>query len=261
MALNDLLNKIKQIHFRQKSESNLEQEPKMDDNSIGPDGLELPPKELVFLVTGQYDPYAFYDNSCIGMSSIREIVEKNGISLKEFRSILDFGCGCGRIIRHWKDFDNKNIIGFDYNPVFLDFCRKAYPFAKFEINLFDKPLSCSDETFDFIYAISVFTHLPEELQFFWIKELRRVLKPGGYLYMTTHGKSRINATHLTDHDRENFLNGQVIICNEHMKGTNLCGTYHPESYVREILAKEFTVVDFVPDGAKDANQDAYLLKK
>ena len=187
--------------------------------------------------------------------------KKTEYSLNDFRSVLDFGCGCGRIIRHWKNFRNTKVVGLDYNPVFLDFCRRAFPFAKFGINEFDKPLNCQDETFDFIYAISVFTHLPEKLQFFWINELRRVLKPGGYIYMTTHGKSRINAPHLTDIDRENFMNGNVIIYNDTMKGTNYCGTYHPESYVRSILAKDFTVMDFIPDGARDAGQDAYLLQK
>ena len=226
-----------------------------------PDGLPFPSQELVFLVTGQYDQNAFYENSLVGIGCIKELLEKNTIKIDNFKEVLDFGCGCGRIIRHWKKYKRTKIIGLDYNPVFLDFCRKAFPFAKFGKNEFDRPLNCKDGTFDFIYAISVFTHLPEDLQHFWMKELGRVLKPGGYIYMTTHGKSRINAPHLTEIDRENFMKGNVIVYNDVMKGTNLCGTYHPESYVRNILAKDFTVVDFVPEGAKDAGQDAYLLKK
>lgn len=233
----------------------------ISEEDIGPDGLPLPSKDLVFLVTGQYDQLAFYNNSIVGIQCIKEIAEKNGIKLNDLHFVLDFGCGCGRIVRHWKNYQSTQLTGVDYNPIFLDFCRKAFPFAKFGINHFDKPLNCEDNKFDFIYAISVFTHLSEDLQFFWINELRRVLKPGGYIYMTTHGKSRINAPHLTESDRENFMKGTLIIYNEIMKGTNYCGTYHPETYVRNILAKDFTIVDFIPDGAKDAGQDVYLLQK
>jgi hypothetical protein len=42
---------------------------------------------------------------------------------------------------------------------------------------------------DCIYAISVFTHLSAELQDLWMKELRRIVRPGGHLLITTHGES------------------------------------------------------------------------
>lgn len=256
MKLDDVINEIKSV-FKVKKTADTEEK----FESFAPDGMLLPSKELVFLVTGQYDQNAFYENSLVGIGCIKEILEKNRIKMGDFKSVLDFGCGCGRIIRHWKKYKKIKIIGLDYNPAFLDFCRKSFPFAKFGKNEFDSPLNCEDSNFDFIYAISVFTHLPEDLQTFWIKELKRVLKPGGYIYFTTHGKSRIDAPHLTDKNRDDFLKGNLVVYNENLKGTNLCGTYHPEIYVRDILAKDFFVVDFIPDGAKDAGQDAYLLQK
>ena len=45
-----------------------------------------------------------------------------------------------------------------------------------------------DDFFDFIYSISVFTHLPEDMEFAWLNELRRVTKRGGYVLVTTHGE-------------------------------------------------------------------------
>jgi ubiquinone/menaquinone biosynthesis C-methylase UbiE len=59
-------------------------------------------------------------------------------------------------------------------------------FAQFEVNGLAPPLAYEANHFDFIYALSVFTHLPESLQTAWMSELARVLKPGGYLLMTTH---------------------------------------------------------------------------
>src|SRR3546814_2338282 len=46
------------------------------------------------------------------------------------------------------------------------------------------PLAFADESFDLVYALSVFTHIPLELQRDWLDELRRVLVPGGYLLCT-----------------------------------------------------------------------------
>src|SRR6185503_21358796 len=38
--------------------------------------------------------------------------------------------------------------------------------------------------FDVVYAYSVFTHLPEDVQTHWLAEISRVLKPGGVLVAT-----------------------------------------------------------------------------
>ena len=88
--------------------------------------------------------------------------------MQQFRAVLDFGCGCGRIIRHWKDLKGPVIYGSDYNPQLVEFCRRALPFARFSVNRLRSPLDYEDSTFDFIYAISVFTHLEEGDEDFWI---------------------------------------------------------------------------------------------
>jgi hypothetical protein len=45
-------------------------------------------------------------------------------------------------------------------------------------------------------------------------------------------------------------------------GTNLCSVYHPETYVRERLAENFSVVLSHPRGAAgNGQQDMYLLRK
>ena len=51
------------------------------------------------------------------------------------------------------------------------------------------PLAMPADHFDFIYAISVFTHLREDYQDAWLEELARVARPDGIVLLTVHGPS------------------------------------------------------------------------
>jgi SAM-dependent methyltransferase len=224
-----------------------------------PDGLPLPSPYLVFLVSGQYDLHQFYKNGALGAQCIRGVLEKNGLDITLFRDVLDFGCGCGRIMRHWHSLGGPKLFGTDYNTSLVDWCRRSLPFAQFQTNAGDSKMDYPDDRFDLIYAISIFTHLVEPSQQFWITELRRVLRPGGILYLTTHGTSKLPI--LTPEERKRFEAGQLVMRNPELSGTNPCAAFHPEAYIRRTLAGPLRVLDIVPLGAKDARQDALLLQK
>ena len=131
--------------------------------------------------------------------------------------------------------------------------------ADFQTNKLAPPLDYPDEKFDFIYAISVFTHLTEDLQYNWMKELFRVLKKEGLLLISLHGESRLYQ--MTPEEQLQFNGGQLVVRYIEVAGTNYCGAYHPESFVRKHLSGDFEVIDFVPTGLRDADQDVYLLRK
>jgi len=195
----------------------------------------------------------------VGSRCIKNILAKNGIAIQNFDRVLDFGCGCGRVIRQWNEFRNTRFHGSDYNPDLIQWCQKNLTFARFQTNRLSPALKYEDGTFDFIYAISVFTHLTEDLQDSWMQELSRILKPRGFLLITVLGTQRLSELSLEE--QHQFEAGKLVIRNPEVVGKNACGAYHPEPYVREKLAKGFTVVDFVPGGAEDAGQDQCLLKK
>jgi len=224
-----------------------------------PDGLPMPPPELVYLVTGQFDAEAFYQNGVVGATCIEEMIGRQGLDMNAFGTILDFGCGCGRVMRQWKKLQGAKLYGVDYNPRLVKWCCSNLPFAEFGVNKSAMPLAFADKTFDFIYSISVFTHLTELNQRFWMDELRRVLRPGGYLLFTVHGISRLND--LPAEQRQAFEAGNPIILGDQYSGTNFCGTYHPQSYIKKVLCRDLQFVAFEPGGARDANQDVFLMQR
>jgi ubiquinone/menaquinone biosynthesis C-methylase UbiE len=182
------------------------------------------------------------------------------LQIEQFHSVLDFGCGVGRVMRNWHKTPGPNWHGTDYNPELINWCRNNLKFAEFRINELGGQLPYEAESFDFIYVFSVFTHLNEPLQFFWINELSRVLKPGGYLYFTTHGEYYLSE--LNEREREQFASGKLVIREEDRSGENICAVFHPVSYVKGTLAQDLVVVDSVPGGKQsDSLHDVHLVRK
>jgi SAM-dependent methyltransferase len=224
-----------------------------------PDGLPLQPPRLIDYVSGMHDVEAFYCIGQEGVDNISKNLAKNGLSIDRFGAVLDFGCGCGRILRHMGyRFKDVKFFGTDYNPLLIEWCRENLRFAQFNVNALAAKLPYEDGQFDFAYTISVFTHLPEKECFFWLAELRRILKPGGYLYITVNGSFDFR----TAKQKEAFDRGEIVVQHASLPGAGPCHTYHPEAYIRKHYADGFDIVDFIPQGQVDtARQDVLLLRR
>jgi SAM-dependent methyltransferase len=225
-----------------------------------PDGFPIPPPKLIVLVTGSADSTWYTGGGRLAADSICGILRQAGVSPPDFHSILDFGCGCGRVIRRWRSLTPASLYGTDYNPQLVDWCSHNLPFAKFQSNTLEPRLNYADQQFEFAYALSVFTHMPEDLQKPWMNELWRVLQPGGYLLITTQGDEFLSK--LDEPEQNLYRHGHIVTRYQEAAGTNLCSIYHPESYVRERLAENFTFIQSQPRGAAgNGSQDMYLLRK
>ncbi|GIK73646.1 MAG: hypothetical protein BroJett021_26340 [Chloroflexota bacterium] len=225
-------------------------------------GAPVPPPELIHLVSGSTNAVWFLQGGCLAAQSIRDTLARNTLSLENFAAVLDLGCGCGRVLRHMTDLKPGVLHGTDYNHALIDWCQANLPNIQFTVNELTPPLPYADGQFDFIYAMSVFTHLPEPLQGAWIKELARVTKTGGYLLFTAHGESYLFDLSLEEQAR--FRSNRLVVKYSDHAGTNLCGAYHPPDYVRGEFVKgtSYRVVDHIPQGAKgNPHQDIYLLCK
>jgi SAM-dependent methyltransferase len=223
-------------------------------------GLPLPPGRLMHLVTGAEDVAWFLDSGGAAARGLRTVLDRNGLALESFQSVLDFGCGAGRVLRHWKGLVGPSLHGADANPDLIAWCRANLPFARFHVNGLERGLAVGDASFDLIYALSVFTHLSEPLQRFWIDELTRVVRPGGYLLLTTHGEHYLGR--LSAEERDRFGAGRLVVHASGDEGSNDCAAFHPEAYVRATLARGLDVLDFLAEGAVgNPRQDVYLLRK
>ena len=225
------------------------------------DGLPVPPPALIVRVAGTPDPGWFLESGRLAAEAICDALERDGAPVDALNAILDFGCGSGRVTRRWARLRGVSVYGSDRDERAIDWCKRNLPFAEFETNGLAPPLAFDDDAFDLVYALSVLTHLPEELQLLWLRELHRVLRPGGRLLVTTHGAHYL--PRLDAAERERFESGDLVVRWEEAAGSNLCAAYHPRSYVeRALLPPGFKLAEFVEEGAKgNPAQDLYLLRK
>jgi SAM-dependent methyltransferase len=224
-----------------------------------PDGLPIPPVPLILCVTGTPDIEWFLTGGRLAADSIRSILSRNGVDIDRARATLDFGCGCGRVARSWAGVAGE-VHGCDYNRRLVEWCQRHLRFGRFAANDLRPPLPYPDGRFDLVHALSVFTHLPEELQRPWMEELQRVVEPGGHLILSVHGARYRDE--LAPEERRRFDEGRLVVRLERSAGTNLCGAYHPVEYVRETLARGFTILDYVAEGALgNPHQDLVLLRR
>src|SRR4051812_8970682 len=126
-------------------------------------------------------------------ATAQAIVKDFELDLKRVRgrdAALEIGCGPGRLMRPLaKHF--QEIHGVDVSDEMVRLARErlrdtpnAFPHHGTGSDLAMFP----DEKFDFVYSFAVFQHIPSrEVVFNYLREARRVLKPGGVLRCQLNG--------------------------------------------------------------------------
>jgi SAM-dependent methyltransferase len=103
--------------------------------------------------------------------------------VKAKERVLDLGCGNGRLLEILKDKD-IDYFGVDISEKLIEIAKKRYPGANFQVaDVLNLPFA--NNFFDKVFAIRIFHHIPsQKLRLQFLKEVRRVLKPGGFLVLT-----------------------------------------------------------------------------
>jgi SAM-dependent methyltransferase len=119
-------------------------------------------------------------------------------SLEKDIKILDFGCGYGRILNFLYHKGYRNLSGVDYSEKMIERCQHEYPHLKDKIQFNnEKKLPFENGTFDLVILFSVLTcNVSNEEQRNIVDEIKRVLKPGGVIYINdyliSHNSERVN---------------------------------------------------------------------
>lgn len=172
-----------------------------------------------------------------------EAIFPKDFNFNEQTKVLDFACGTGRFYQLIKD-SKCDYFGLDISFLYLTELAKGLEKG---ILLYCKKMvqfPFPDNFFDFSFAGSIFTHLGKVQREFYLNELKRTLKPNGYLIISFFDDNDIPPTR---HSAENSLNCNFI--------------YVPRKEMMELInGLTIEKEGFLPD-ASPAVQKLWLLKK
>ncbi|MBT5901167.1 MAG: methyltransferase domain-containing protein [Opitutaceae bacterium] len=150
----------------------------------------IPPDHLQVRQVGSVWGDDFYPAGRRMYDQIAETFAAIDRPLPQAKRILDFGCGCGRVLRSFGEVPHDGEVwGSDIDDESIKWNQQNLNhLGQFVTNPTLPPTSFADGFFDAIYSVSVFTHLPEEMQTAWIQEMHRILEPGGIFVPSVHGE-------------------------------------------------------------------------
>jgi ubiquinone/menaquinone biosynthesis C-methylase UbiE len=96
--------------------------------------------------------------------------------------ILDIGCWSGQFVGLLDQ--QYKIVGIDIDKKVLEFAKSLYPHVKF-VKASALNLPFRNKLFDIVTLLATIEHLPKRSEHKILKEIHRVLKPNGYLLIST----------------------------------------------------------------------------
>ena len=223
---------------------------------LPPDDLPFPPGANQQRISEKaIDDQWFYFAGGTFVHKLGDILERYfSMEIAKVTSVLDWGCGCGRLTRHLSKYTKAAIHGVDIDPVNIAWCEENIPNACFSLVEPWKALPFEDASFDFVIGHSVLTHLTEEAQFYWLDELRRVIKPGGALLVTA--MTNLAALRLSDEELGDLPEAGYLDLGHQPDGVDevLPGyyrkVYHRPEYIHANWSSRFDILDIL-DGYAD----------
>ncbi len=105
--------------------------------------------------------------------------------------VLELGIGAGRVTGYLVELAAA-VHGIDVSPAMVDYCRSTYPTGTFTVADLRDMSGFESEHFDAVLgANNVLDVLGDEERVRVLRDLRRILKPGGVLAMSAHNRAHI----------------------------------------------------------------------
>jgi SAM-dependent methyltransferase len=217
-------------------------------------------------------------------NELAAVLGRHGKSFEDFDAIYDWGCGAGRVLRRVATMGRPGAryYGSDVDGPAIAWAQEHLPQIEFKQSEYRPPLPYEDDSFDLVYSISIFTHLNESMQFEWLADLARVMRPGAMGLLTVHGhhaygeatsgafvsNSRSCMERVQSHgdlDDEGIVYEPYEISGWNQRDfpgiDDTFGiTFHSPDYVRERWAEHFEVVGIEPRSISDGWQDTVVVR-
>jgi len=184
----------------------------------------LPPPHLMIRVSGNADTGAYVQ---VGTRAAEHLMAAvNTWSARPVKEVLDWGCGPGRVAVHLAGI-GVSLRGCDIDAEAIAWCNEHVAAGRFDVTSLYPPLPYDDQSFDAILACSVMTHLQRRVQLRWLKDLARVLRPGGVLAASVHGQAAA----------EGFGVARIPGIDDHYLNIGLADVV-PDGYYRDVIQDE-----------------------
>lgn len=179
------------------------------------------------------------------------------------KRVLDFGCGAGRTLRHFLAADQgARLYGCDIDATSLAWLKEHAGDRIDLVQVQDEPgLPLPADSFDLVYAFSVFTHLSQRWAG-WLLELHRVLAPQGLLFVTFFGTDAGPRLMSETWDEDSI--GMLVLGEGAPWDQGGPFTVHSEWWLREHWGRAFDVLSLEPsvlDMGDGFRQGTLLLEK
>lgn len=191
----------------------------------------------------------FFSTGMMATGRLLQAAIDAGLRLAQATAAFELGCGGARLIRHLRSIKGLRLVGSDLIEENVQWCRQNIAGIEFHQNKLEPPLQfAADASFDYVFAYSVFTHIPMHLQLPWIEELSRILKPGGVATITVLGQEMaemmMNDSELDELNAE----GQYTMTPDHPRVSESSAqigswdVFMTRERVRELYGSAFEVV-------------------
>ena len=101
--------------------------------------------------------------------------------------ICDFGSGIGNSIPFFRRyFPDSALTSSDVSERSLTLGKQRYPEAGTSVLIENNRIPSESDVFDIVFSACVFHHIPHEEHAMWLKELHRIMRPGGLIAIFEH---------------------------------------------------------------------------
>jgi SAM-dependent methyltransferase len=228
------------------------------------DELPCPPEHYMYRVSHVRNAHTFRVGGLKTLGDFFEPFARHR-DIARTRSILDWGCGFGRMAMFLLAAgDCPEFSGCDIDREAVAWCHQHLRSGAFSVIDLLPPTPYHSAQFDFICSYSVLTHLTRETQREWLKEMHRLLAPGGLFIATTHGRLaysfarrklsvRFPLGGIVDKDRDDTL-GAVVPAGYYRS------TYQSRRHTLREFGRFFSILEYVERGAGNF-QDLIVVTK